>query len=411
MSNTHTITVRTSNVAAAARHFGLMVNRAEKLGVEAPTLDSGEPYRRTREVLVEYAGSFHGRYRKVTEEVIDLTLTMPAALVLPGGWTFVASLDCEGDAPIVSNPTGAEIPEAILAAHGECDHCQTKRRRVHTVVVQAEDGRFLQVGKSCLGEFLGDANFAVEALSKFEPSSWILLGAESDDFDRESYRAGDFGLDVDGVTRLAIAAIDAWGWTSKKVAFEHDRLATADRVSEMLWAPKVDEETRAAIDASRTDEVAAEAEAAIEWAKTLTGSEYERNLAELAKRGDVRTRHFGLLVSLASAYRRHVEHETMRRKEAETLVPAPEGRVEIEGEILTAKRRDSEYGITIKLLVLCDGEGGKYKVWVSAPRALTDNQREPGVRVRMTATLKRSKDDASFAFGSRPAKAVAIERV
>ena len=119
-------------------------------------------------------------------------------------------------------------------------------------------------------------------------------------------------------------------------------------------------------------------------------------------------RHFGLMVSLASAYRRHVEHETMRRKEREVLVDAPSGRVEIEGEILTAKVRESQYGITLKLLLMCDGEGGKFKVWVSAPKALTSNETEPGVRVRMTATLKPSPDDASFAFGSRPAKAKAL---
>lgn len=83
-------------------------------------------------------------------------------------------------------------------------------------------------------------------------------------------------------------------------------------------------------------------------------------------------------------------------------VPAPEGKVQIEGIIVKFKCVENCYGSTLKMLVECDG----YKVWGSVPKALMDAVLDD--TVRFTATVERSRDDESFAFFKRPTKAVIV---
>lgn len=94
--------------------------------------------------------------------------------------------------------------------------------------------------------------------------------------------------------------------------------------------------------------------------------------------------------------------------------PAPEGRVEVVGEIISVKERDTPYGYEIKMTVAADAG---YKVWVTRPRSLDgywDDDGEyhagadRGERVKFTATLTRSERDPRFAFGKRPTGAERI---
>lgn len=114
--------------------------------------------------------------------------------------------------------------------------------------------------------------------------------------------------------------------------------------------------------------------------------------------------------------------------------PAPVGRVVVTGEVVGAKTRETDYGTQYKITVK-DDRG--FRVYVSIPKAQADQAYdeyfseaeahgasrydfgpecwflgaqgtdEPGVkgrRITFTATLERSQDDESFAFGSRPTK-------
>jgi len=91
--------------------------------------------------------------------------------------------------------------------------------------------------------------------------------------------------------------------------------------------------------------------------------------------------------------------------------PAPEGRVEVEGEIVSTKYVESDFGGAFKMLV----EGPGWKVWGTVPRGLGDElgreelDGDPvglrGRRVAFTATFERSADDEAFGFYKRPTKA------
>jgi len=129
---------------------------------------------------------------------------------------------------------------------------------------------------------------------------------------------------------------------------------------------------------------------------------------------------------------RKVMVRTEERAAEAAAHPAPTGRVVVTGEIVSTRVVEGDYGTVFKILVK-DDEG--FKVWVSLPRAQSDEayyafmateenpyevgysvwftgsvnepERYKGVkgrRITFTATLEPSRDDISFAFGSRPTK-------
>jgi len=84
---------------------------------------------------------------------------------------------------------------------------------------------------------------------------------------------------------------------------------------------------------------------------------------------------------------------------------APSGRVEVTGEILSIKWRDSDFGGGFKITIkTTDG----WKLWVSLPSSLDEAEAEQGDTVSMKVTVTPSNDDPKFAFGKRPSKAVLV---
>lgn len=92
--------------------------------------------------------------------------------------------------------------------------------------------------------------------------------------------------------------------------------------------------------------------------------------------------------------------------EPEVRIPAPEGRVEVAGEVVSVKWHDDDFGGRAVMTVK-DDRG--FLVWGTRPAALTGV--EKGARVRFTAALLRSDRDESFAFFKRPTKASVVEEV
>lgn len=93
----------------------------------------------------------------------------------------------------------------------------------------------------------------------------------------------------------------------------------------------------------------------------------------------------------------------MAQEATETKTDAPVGRFAFRGTIVFSKVVEGDWGMVTKLLIKVeDATGAVYKVWVSRPTGLDFERFDT---VEMTATLKRSDRDASFAFGSRPSNA------
>lgn len=127
------------------------------------------------------------------------------------------------------------------------------------------------------------------------------------------------------------------------------------------------------------------------------------------------------------AVERAIVRDTERRAEREVIaareaavrasgVLAPEGRVDVEGEVVSVKDREGYMGGTEWKMVVRTDAG--WAAWLTVPSAILNEAmmflRTPncgwaagliGHRVAFTATLTRSDRDPLFAFAKRPAKA------
>src|ERR1035437_5142960 len=99
------------------------------------------------------------------------------------GWTFLASLDFDPEIGLVVNTApGVEKIDRTGLADGECQHCGTNRYRRHCYLVRNEDGKQMQVGSTCIKDFLGwSANPVFICTEKILDDLGMGIGSSPDD--------------------------------------------------------------------------------------------------------------------------------------------------------------------------------------------------------------------------------------
>ena len=88
-------------------------------------------------------------------------------------------------------------------------------------------------------------------------------------------------------------------------------------------------------------------------------------------------------------------------REAEVNVPAPEGRHDIEGRVLSVKWSTSAFGDHCRVTLRVEADGG---VWIgngTLPRSIDPDTVERGDTLRLKATVVRGREE-HFAFLKRP---------
>ncbi len=91
---------------------------------------------------------------KVVRDMIDVEVNGTAPKL--AGWEFIGRIEIENGLTLMYPAPGKEIPKAFRDEPHFCDHCQTKRNRRNTYVVnKAETGDSKRVGSDCIKDFLG----------------------------------------------------------------------------------------------------------------------------------------------------------------------------------------------------------------------------------------------------------------
>lgn len=291
------------------------------------------------------------------------------------GWTFVATLDWDENAGlVVRTAPGVETVDRSGLREGFCDHCKTNRYRKETYLLTHEDGRQVQVGSTCIKDFLG-LQVGI---------SWLDTGSISAGFGVGSW-ARDNGTEY--VLALAWALIKLDGYKPASASS-----STKGDVFQVLYPPKqITPEYREWAGRVRALAVEAVERAAEVRAFILSDdfsgeSEYVRNLKAIAAAEYVSDKNVGILVSAPQAWARHLERTLIREKETE----APSEWVGSVGDklMLTATIRgvrfiEGDWGTTV-LYTLKGQDGNLYK-WFASREALGD---ETGVEVTIRATVK-----------------------
>jgi hypothetical protein len=309
-----TFDVPEENLPRLRQRLDKLARRAVKLGLTPPTYSVGEP-----------------RVERRSEEDLDGTSWTVAWRVYPvtvqgeapkfDGWTFCAVRDhAEGGAPVLRSTGAHELPLRFREASYACEHCETRRARKETFVLRHDDGRWAQVGRQCIRDFLGHASpeqIAAQAELVAEACSGGSWEEASGDHARPT---------VEAYLQFVSCVIRHRGWTPRSRA---DFMACDGRGSAAtadVAAAWLDDRRHAAKTGAKakfpqpTQEDESRAAAATAWAAALRDepdaplSDYLHNLKQAALREVLTEKLAGLVASIVPAW----DRECARRRDTST---------------------------------------------------------------------------------------------
>lgn len=275
--------------------------------VRAPNMDGVPPTTSAR--LSADASSWIIPVARVTLDLVGETPRL-------NGWRFVATLQHLDGENIVRCLAGEEIPASYRTRGSVCDHCRASRRRNDTYVLRHDDGHMMQVGSSCLQDFLGGDDAAMIAAK----AEILALAASVISGDDEGFGSGE-GADRLLANYLPIVAwvVRVEGWKSRTVAREQGGFASADRA----WALMTDAEACRKAACVPSAEDIATGEGAEAWADAITdeavqssSSDYLHNLRAVCRTGQVSFRTAGIAASAVTAFQRFIGQERAKAEKA-----------------------------------------------------------------------------------------------
>lgn len=304
MDNDNVITILVARQEEALEALGKLAKKAQRYGTPRITWTLGE-------VREEQRQDAEGRKFRV--QVRDLTLgEMEAPRV--GAFQFIARLERTDHGTIIDSIPGETLPERFRHSTGECEHCRTDRARAHLFVVRSPEGELVQVGRTCLRDYMGTDTPASVA-ARFR---WIK---EAREWGEEFGGRGVVEDSAEELLAVTHAATRLWGWVPKS-APESAGKPTAYRVGCWFWcapgdkAGQADREALRAALCDRDREVAREVLAWVAGEEAGEG-EYVHNLRTVLAPGVVPAPRRGLACSAVGSYLRHLGKLEERKRQAE----------------------------------------------------------------------------------------------
>lgn len=348
----NTYSVPECNLDELTRRIDKLNKRARKLGSPEITISKAIDHVKARcnkltlsgensncwelpEKIAERNAKSPGTCKDTGERMAWWTITITGDKPVLNGWEFVAILepmvtDDGATLNLISCLPGQTCPTEYREIIGQCDHCKVNRRRTQTFVVHHAEQGFKCVGRQCIKDFLGyhaDPHTLASLLEMLAELGTLCEACED-----EEWLGGGCGKqqtwDLKMFLTLTAARIRLGGWLSKGQAFEQDRLqdATANVVLDILDPPnprfagasQIKEHEELVAKHPTNDKDVADAEAAIEWAKSINAQEndYLANVNLVARVGSASRKVAGIAASILPAYYRAVEQEMERNRMA-----------------------------------------------------------------------------------------------
>jgi len=330
------------------------------------------------------------------------------------GWKFVATLQHIADngdsSTVIHAVPGETVPVQYRETDGRwCDHCETRRVRNDTFIVQKVSvdilnendagyptGTYRQVGRQCLKDFIGHPK--PEMYADWAESLGLL-----DDMFRGA------GADHSGLTKyerlfmtrtymcVVAEVIKQSGWVSGKMAYEaEERGEHLDRTSN-LAATLIMSDAPAWKDFKVTEDSIKLADAALEWAATVLpkrvveqpNNDYLYNLRQVAKLEGLNYRVLGIAASLIPAYQRDTQKQvTFEDRAAQSQwVGEPGVRFQFIAQVTALRSINYQDGTTGTVIEFTDDEGNEL-VWFTGGQ----HGFERGKTYRVKATVKRHSE-------------------
>jgi hypothetical protein len=269
-----------------------------------------------------------------------------------------------------------------------CDHCKTARRRSETFIVrQVETGQVKQVGRQCLGDFLGVS--PEQFLARWGLWQAVARFGDDEDWQGNGMRTVDTWK-LSTVLAVTAAVVRREGWLSKKAVRENGH-GTPTSTLVMNWLVGTDPDTRRWVERTPVEACDREAaeQAAAYWAASTDASDYAENARLLVTGGLVIPRAFGLAVSLLPVAQTGLQR--IRERELERKNERPSGHVGTIGKrqtfaatLVGTREFANDWGVKT-LVTFVDPDGNRIKSWASGDVSWLP---EAGQTVTFKATVK-----------------------
>lgn len=293
---------------------------------------------------------------------IEVTVTGQQP-VLDGNWRVLSKLEHTPAGNLMLGYSSDELGDEYRTVEAACHHCNTRRNRKYTFVVENNEGKRMQVASSCIADFTGhdDPRSLVSLLDQMAllPDYMNAEPYLSDDDDGFGSSTSCY-LDALATLRIACELVSREGYISRARAYEQMIPSTADETAYHL--------SRQSMVVSK--ESAEKAALVLAWAKEQhsSTSTYLYNLSVIANLGAADAKNFGLLVSAVAAYDRAMAKAHEESAVADVYLGTAGDR--LAGRLVTytgVNSFDSCWGITY-IQRFTDNETGAPLVWkTSAP--------------------------------------------
>ena len=288
-------------------------------------------------------------------------ITGPAPVL--AGYEFVATLQHENAGTILRTVPGAEVVAGELDrfrnVKPHCEHCKVRRyRRDSFVVRNVETREVVQVGRNCLGRYIG-GGASPESVGKLAE---LLISARAL-CDSDGY--GDFGggemlASLPRFLMYVATSTRLDGWVSRTAARNYDKTATVDRVWRLMFPGK------SSADRQRSREFRAEITGAdrdlaikafVEFSAFVYSgdcmSDYEHNLRVSLASAFVTGRRAGIAGSLIAWYERRTGRAAERKARADA-----ERAARATSEYVGTVKERSDYRLTVTRVIDCESDYG-----------------------------------------------------
>lgn len=299
------------------------------------------------------------------------------------GWEFVTTLQHlkTGENIIRNLDKSFQVPEKYRKG-SNCEHCQVKRYRKDTYLLRHTNGDVIQVGSTCIDNFLGGkspADLLKRASLVAELNSYMEgMGTGGS--------GGDIVFAIVDFLSYTVAVIREFGWVSKSQAFTQGDSSTASRVLDNL-IPYANSTFVKVLPADWD-----KAELVAKWAEDLTDAEchesdYIHNLRAIARSGMVGMRAAGFAASMVQAYDKVTKIDDVRYPSSNSKhIGDLKARIKLPLTLKLDFVFISPYGEGHRYIF--NDDNGNVLVW----RASKDNHLEVGKKYDVKGTIKAHSD-------------------
>lgn len=353
-----TFTLLVSRKEEAIESLQKLKKKAERNGYPDISWVFSNPRNEVREVHLNRAT------KKIDVQLIDLTIIGFETAPVIQGHKFLARVEFTNSGNIIDRIPDAVIPQKYRNTTCFCEHCKISRQRKSVYILETPEGETIQVGKSCLKEYLGEET----------PESILYKFNMIRQFKELSDTHGMFfmGYSTAEVIAVTAAVIRLYGWVSMHQSMCSEGNITATANTMRVWydtsSNKFVREEQEKINAELKDEDWELLGKIREWLPTKEQTDYIYNLGIILSGDTVEQKRISYAVSSVAAYLKDMAKLEVKKNKQETaskseFVGTVGDKISAQVVLLDSKTIESRFGNTI-LFTFEDKQGNIYK-WFS----------------------------------------------